>query len=252
MPVLDGFAFTRLLREREGRNGQPRLTVLALTASVLDDDARRCREAGMDEVLSSRCRWQPCAPRCCAGCRRRRDYRLRSRRPDPLPTMAGRCLIWPACSGGSAHAWWPSSCATACCRPARAIWRPCNAPCRPATAKPRRCTCIAGRRPGCGWGDGAGRAGQRTGRAPAGCGRDRSGTGVRSRNGVRGTAAAPAAAIGSLSRLLLQVGDHQRAPFGAGKGVVHAGAGHHVGGRLQEGIQSLRARVMSARRMPSE
>ncbi|UUS16118.1 response regulator [Stenotrophomonas sp. CD2] len=52
MPVLDGFGFTRLLREREGRNGQPRLTVLALTASVLDDDARRCREAGMDEVLA--------------------------------------------------------------------------------------------------------------------------------------------------------------------------------------------------------
>ncbi|KOQ66548.1 MULTISPECIES: ATP-binding protein [Stenotrophomonas] len=52
MPVLDGFGFTRLLREREGRTGQPRLTVLALTASVLDDDARRCREAGMDEVLA--------------------------------------------------------------------------------------------------------------------------------------------------------------------------------------------------------
>lgn len=52
MPVLDGFGFTRLLREREGRNGQPRLTVLALTASVLDDDARRCREAGMDAVLA--------------------------------------------------------------------------------------------------------------------------------------------------------------------------------------------------------
>jgi two-component system sensor histidine kinase EvgS len=48
----DGFGFTRLLREREGRTGQPRLTVLALTASVLDDDARRCREAGMDEVLA--------------------------------------------------------------------------------------------------------------------------------------------------------------------------------------------------------
>ncbi|MEG0184997.1 MAG: transporter substrate-binding domain-containing protein [Stenotrophomonas sp.] len=52
MPVLDGFGFTRLLREREGRNGQPRLPVLALTASVLDDDARRCREAGMDDVLA--------------------------------------------------------------------------------------------------------------------------------------------------------------------------------------------------------
>ncbi|WP_223497459.1 ATP-binding protein [Stenotrophomonas indicatrix] len=52
MPVLDGFGFTRLLREREGRNGQPRMPVLALTASVLDDDARRCREAGMDDVLA--------------------------------------------------------------------------------------------------------------------------------------------------------------------------------------------------------
>lgn len=52
MPVLDGFAFARLLREREGRNGQPRLPVLALTASVLDDEARRCREAGMDDVLA--------------------------------------------------------------------------------------------------------------------------------------------------------------------------------------------------------
>ncbi|WP_312252652.1 transporter substrate-binding domain-containing protein [Stenotrophomonas sp.] len=52
MPVMDGFAFARLLRERESRNGQPRLPVLALTASVLDDDARRCREAGMDDVLA--------------------------------------------------------------------------------------------------------------------------------------------------------------------------------------------------------
>ncbi|HDS0948769.1 TPA: transporter substrate-binding domain-containing protein [Stenotrophomonas maltophilia] len=52
MPVMDGFAFARLLREREGRTGQPRLPVLALTASVLDDDTRRCREAGMDDVLA--------------------------------------------------------------------------------------------------------------------------------------------------------------------------------------------------------
>jgi two-component system sensor histidine kinase EvgS len=52
MPVLDGFAFARLLRERESRNGQPRLPILALTASVLNDDARRCRDAGMDDVLA--------------------------------------------------------------------------------------------------------------------------------------------------------------------------------------------------------
>ena len=54
MPVMDGFAFARLLREREsrGQSERPRLPVLALTASVLDDDARRCREAGMDDVLA--------------------------------------------------------------------------------------------------------------------------------------------------------------------------------------------------------
>ena len=52
MPVLDGFAFARLLRERESRSGLPRLPIIALTASVLNDDARRCREAGMDDVLA--------------------------------------------------------------------------------------------------------------------------------------------------------------------------------------------------------
>ncbi|WMJ71243.1 transporter substrate-binding domain-containing protein [Stenotrophomonas sp. 24(2023)] len=72
MPVLDGFAFTRVLREREGRSGQPRLPVLALTASVLDEDTRRCREAGMDDVLAkpltlatlrhALLRWLPAVP----------------------------------------------------------------------------------------------------------------------------------------------------------------------------------------------
>jgi len=51
MPVMDGYVFTRLLREREGRTGGARLPVLALTASLLEEDRRRCRDAGMDEVL---------------------------------------------------------------------------------------------------------------------------------------------------------------------------------------------------------
>ncbi|KAF1013424.1 MAG: Virulence sensor protein BvgS [Stenotrophomonas maltophilia] len=72
MPVLDGFAFTRVLRDCEGRSGQARLPVLALTASVLDDDAWRCRDAGMDDVLAkpltlatlrhALLRWLPAAP----------------------------------------------------------------------------------------------------------------------------------------------------------------------------------------------
>lgn len=52
MPVMDGYAFTRVLREREGREGTSRTPVIALTASVLDDDVRQCREAGMDDVLT--------------------------------------------------------------------------------------------------------------------------------------------------------------------------------------------------------
>lgn len=52
MPVMDGYAFTRLLREREQRQGDSRLPVVALTASLLEQDLRRCREVGMDEVLT--------------------------------------------------------------------------------------------------------------------------------------------------------------------------------------------------------
>ena len=72
MPVMDGYAFTRLLREREQRQGVRRLPVVALTASLLEQDLRRCREAGMDEVLTKplslaqlrQCllRWLPASP----------------------------------------------------------------------------------------------------------------------------------------------------------------------------------------------
>jgi PAS domain S-box-containing protein len=48
MPVLDGLAATRLLREHERLQARPRLPVLALTASVLEEDRRAARAAGMD------------------------------------------------------------------------------------------------------------------------------------------------------------------------------------------------------------
>jgi CheY-like chemotaxis protein len=48
MPGLDGLETTR--RIREGRNGR-RPVVIALTASVMQDDQKRCREAGMDGYL---------------------------------------------------------------------------------------------------------------------------------------------------------------------------------------------------------
>ncbi|MFN7781624.1 MAG: ATP-binding protein [Lysobacterales bacterium] len=48
MPVLDGLAATVALRERERTQGVARTPVLALTASVLEEDRRAARAAGMD------------------------------------------------------------------------------------------------------------------------------------------------------------------------------------------------------------
>lgn len=52
MPVLDGWAATRRLRQWEAVTGQPRRPVIALTAAVYAEDEARCREAGMDDFLA--------------------------------------------------------------------------------------------------------------------------------------------------------------------------------------------------------
>jgi len=52
MPVMDGLACTRALRERETRLQLRRLPVVAMTAAS-DEDARdECRDAGMDDFLT--------------------------------------------------------------------------------------------------------------------------------------------------------------------------------------------------------
>jgi CheY-like chemotaxis protein len=51
MPVMDGFAATRLIRAREG-GGSARTPIIACTASVSQDEYRKCLEAGMDDFLS--------------------------------------------------------------------------------------------------------------------------------------------------------------------------------------------------------
>jgi signal transduction histidine kinase/ActR/RegA family two-component response regulator len=50
MPNLDGFEATRRIRGSDG--AAARLPIVALTASALNEDLARCREAGMDEVLT--------------------------------------------------------------------------------------------------------------------------------------------------------------------------------------------------------
>jgi two-component system sensor histidine kinase BarA len=51
MPVLDGFAATRLIRDLESRRGTPRTPIVALTAHVVGAAAEAWRDAGMDGIL---------------------------------------------------------------------------------------------------------------------------------------------------------------------------------------------------------
>ncbi|WP_417346481.1 ATP-binding protein [Ferrimonas sp.] len=48
MPVMDGFEASRQIRQLEERQQRRRTPIIALTASVLDDDVQACYDAGMD------------------------------------------------------------------------------------------------------------------------------------------------------------------------------------------------------------
>jgi CheY-like chemotaxis protein len=48
MPVLDGYAAVRMMREFESERHLPATPILALTASTLEDDVRKALEAGCD------------------------------------------------------------------------------------------------------------------------------------------------------------------------------------------------------------
>ncbi len=52
MPVLDGYAATQQLREREARLRLPRVPIVALTANAFDEDAAQSLAAGMDAHLA--------------------------------------------------------------------------------------------------------------------------------------------------------------------------------------------------------
>ena len=51
MPVMNGWDATRAIRQREEGTGK-HLTVMALTASVMESDRKHCLDSGMDDILS--------------------------------------------------------------------------------------------------------------------------------------------------------------------------------------------------------
>ncbi|GAK82475.1 CheY-like receiver [Vibrio ponticus] len=52
MPEMDGFTATEEIRSHEKTNNLPSTPIVALTASVLDQDIRRCLDVGMDDYLA--------------------------------------------------------------------------------------------------------------------------------------------------------------------------------------------------------
>jgi PAS domain S-box-containing protein len=72
MPVLDGYAATKNIRQWESTQQCPRLPIIALTADAFEEDRQRCLAAGMDDFLtkpisidalkSALTKWLPFAP----------------------------------------------------------------------------------------------------------------------------------------------------------------------------------------------
>ncbi len=52
MPVMDGLDATAQIRQRERELGEPRRTIIALTADAFAEDRERCLQAGMDDFLT--------------------------------------------------------------------------------------------------------------------------------------------------------------------------------------------------------
>ena len=51
MPVMDGFDATKAIRQLEKNENMTLTTIIALTASILDDDIQKCFDSGMDDYL---------------------------------------------------------------------------------------------------------------------------------------------------------------------------------------------------------
>lgn len=51
MPVMDGYSASKKIRENE-EDGEPKTTIIAVTANALSGDREKCIESGMDDYIS--------------------------------------------------------------------------------------------------------------------------------------------------------------------------------------------------------
>lgn len=57
MPVCDGYAATKMIREREAKqNNKRRIPIICLTANMQDGEKEKCLACGMDDYLTKPCR----------------------------------------------------------------------------------------------------------------------------------------------------------------------------------------------------
>jgi EAL domain-containing protein (putative c-di-GMP-specific phosphodiesterase class I)/DNA-binding response OmpR family regulator len=52
MPVMDGFELIRRVRSKEANNGGQEKPIIAITANAMDQDKRRCFDAGVNDVMT--------------------------------------------------------------------------------------------------------------------------------------------------------------------------------------------------------
>jgi CheY-like chemotaxis protein len=71
MPVMDGYAATRYIRQLKGRGSQ--VPIIALTASVCKEDRQRAEEAGMDDFVSKPFQTRELVSKCLAWANVNRD-----------------------------------------------------------------------------------------------------------------------------------------------------------------------------------
>ena len=96
LPGMNGIEATRSIRKREQEEHRPPVYIIAITASVMQDDREQCLAAGMDDYLSKPVRRKALAEilrKCCPVDRPKNDPATVTREPVVEKPMIEEPLI---------------------------------------------------------------------------------------------------------------------------------------------------------------